>query len=258
MYNGTLYLVLGWCDRRAGATRDIDRWGIVPFDTALTSSLDWEIFNGNNTDMNNASGYQTTVTDINGMIDLEKGIASIHVLEFNGAYIRNITQASSAVVTTHQDHEFEDGDFVYFDLIQSGMTEINEMEGTVTVLTDTTFSVNINTTSFTAYDTTWFADVTNITQANPAVVTTNAAHGFSSGQSVSFYYVEGMPINGLVGTITVLTPTTFSVTIDTTALAAYTGGGMVFKGDSASDLTQGGVAYRNHCINKTVHLQNIF
>lgn len=245
MYNSTLYLLLGWCDRRGGAIRDEDRWGVIPFQTALTSTAEWELFEGDSFDLDNASGYQTTITDLNGMIDIEKGIPSIHVREFNAAYIKNITQANPAVVTTHADHEFEDDDFVYINLIQSGMTQINGMEGEVTVLSPTTFSVDINTTSFTAYDTSWYADITGITAANPAVVTTNAAHGFSNGQSVVFYYVEGMTqINALVGTVTVLTPTTFSVNIDASAFTAYTSGGMVFKGDAVGDITQGGVAYR--------------
>jgi hypothetical protein len=71
--------------------------------------------------------------------------------------------------------------------------------------------------------------VTNITQANPGVVTTDITHGLTTGQT-------GVEINGVVGmtaindvplTVTVLTPYTFSVGIDTSGFAAYISGGVV-------------------------------
>jgi hypothetical protein len=71
-------------------------------------------------------------------------------------------------------------------------------------------------------------DVTNITQANPGVVTTNLNHGYTNGQVVNISGVLGMvAINNVPLTITVLTPTTFSVGVNTLGYGAYTGGGVV-------------------------------
>ncbi len=72
--------------------------------------------------------------------------------------------------------------------------------------------------------------VTGITNANPAVVTTNLNHGFQTGQT-------GVQINGALGiagingvvfpAITVLSQTTFSIGVNTSASGTYTGGGVV-------------------------------
>jgi hypothetical protein len=68
--------------------------------------------------------------------------------------------------------------------------------------------------------------VSGITQASNGVVTTNLAHGFSTGQSVTLSNVVGMTgINGMPFTATVLTPKTFRTGIDTTGFGAYTSGG---------------------------------
>jgi hypothetical protein len=78
--------------------------------------------------------------------------------------------------------------------------------------------------------------ITAITNANPAVVTTASNHGFSSGFNVRVFYpyttsnVFGMPqINGLQGTIAVLSPTTFSISIDTTKFDMFSIGATTEK-----------------------------
>ena len=61
--------------------------------------------------------------------------------------------------------------------------------------------------------------ITAITQANPAVITTSFANNYVSGTIVrlDIPIADGMQqVNGLTGTITVLSPTTFSINIDTT------------------------------------------
>lgn len=61
-------------------------------------------------------------------------------------------------------------------------------------------------------------NVTGITNANPGVVTTDITHGFSSGQVINITGVTGMSgINNVPLTITVLSPHTFSIGINTTA-----------------------------------------
>jgi hypothetical protein len=68
--------------------------------------------------------------------------------------------------------------------------------------------------------------VSGITQANPGVVTTNLAHGLSTGAVLELLGVVGMTaLNGVSFTATVLTPTTFSIGINTTGYGAYVSGG---------------------------------
>lgn len=69
--------------------------------------------------------------------------------------------------------------------------------------------------------------VTNITNANPAVVTTDILHLYDTGDTVTFEGVTGMSgINGLPFTVTYLTPYTFSINKNSTASGAYVDGGV--------------------------------
>ena len=71
----------------------------------------------------------------------------------------------------------------------------------------------------------WTPDISfisAITKANPAVVTTTAAHGYTTGYSIRivfpfpYAYAFGMyQINGQSAVITVLSPTSFSISINT-------------------------------------------
>lgn len=71
-------------------------------------------------------------------------------------------------------------------------------------------------------------NVTGITNASPGVVTTDITHGFSSGQVINIAGVTGMVgINNVPLTITVLSPHTFSIGIDTTVSGSWTGGGLI-------------------------------
>jgi len=70
--------------------------------------------------------------------------------------------------------------------------------------------------------------VTGITNANPGVVTTNLNHNFSTGQVINIAGVVGMTsINNTPLTVTVLTPTTFSIGVNTTSYGTYSSGGVV-------------------------------
>lgn len=70
--------------------------------------------------------------------------------------------------------------------------------------------------------------VTNVTQANPGVVTTDLDHGFENGQAAEITGMNGMgPLNGVPLTITVISEKVFSVGIDTTAYPVYISGGVV-------------------------------
>jgi len=90
--------------------------------------------------------------------------------------------------------------------------------------------------------------ISNITQANPGVVTTRWAHGYLTGDPVQLNDVLGMTeVNELDFTVTVLTTTTFEIDRDTTGDTAYTSGGRADKilgfTTSSEDLVIGKVTY---------------
>jgi len=82
--------------------------------------------------------------------------------------------------------------------------------------------------------------ITGVSQANPGVVTTGIAHGYSTGDKIYIASVGGMTeINNKIFEITVLSPTTFSIGIDTTSLSAYTVGGTCALTDPTTDRVMG-------------------
>jgi len=72
------------------------------------------------------------------------------------------------------------------------------------------------------------ATITGITQANPAVVTTFAAHGFSNGDLIYIADVVGMTqVNNLIFTIANVTGTTFELSgTNSTGYTAWSSGGI--------------------------------
>ncbi|WP_300534337.1 ubiquitin-activating E1 FCCH domain-containing protein, partial [uncultured Mameliella sp.] len=80
------------------------------------------------------------------------------------------------------------------------------------------------------------AEISGITNANPAVVTATA-HGFTTGDTVLIEDVEGMiQINGETRTITVIDPDTFSFDRNATGYGAYTGGGVAWAEATIRDI----------------------
>jgi Baseplate J-like protein/Ubiquitin-activating enzyme E1 FCCH domain len=70
--------------------------------------------------------------------------------------------------------------------------------------------------------------VTNITNANPGVVTTNLNHGYSTGQSFEMSGIVGpTTLNGVPLTATVIDEKNFSIGVNTVSLPAYVSGGVV-------------------------------
>jgi hypothetical protein len=70
----------------------------------------------------------------------------------------------------------------------------------------------------------YISDISSITQSNPVVITTSSAHGLLSGNIVriSTVYNGSMPqINGQQGLATVLSPTTISMSINSTNYDAF-------------------------------------
>lgn len=69
--------------------------------------------------------------------------------------------------------------------------------------------------------------VSAITQANPAVVTTTLNHGLTTGNSTTISGALGMTGANGTWTVTVLTPTTFSIPYNASGAPAYTSGGVL-------------------------------
>jgi len=68
--------------------------------------------------------------------------------------------------------------------------------------------------------------VSGITLANPGVVTTNLAHGLASGETITLTGIVGTTqLNNVLLTVTVLTPYTFSIGLNTSGDTAYVSGG---------------------------------
>lgn len=68
--------------------------------------------------------------------------------------------------------------------------------------------------------------ITAITQANPAAVTTSAAHGYEDGDEVYISGVVGMTeVNGLLFFVTVTGANTFTIGVDSSAYTAYSSAG---------------------------------
>ncbi len=79
-------------------------------------------------------------------------IATYNLFYPSSRMIANITQAASAVVTTLVDHPYKVGQTVRFNVgPEYSMTQIDGMLGTITAVTTSTFTVNIDTTAFTAF-----------------------------------------------------------------------------------------------------------
>ena len=73
--------------------------------------------------------------------------------------------------------------------------------------------------------------ISSITNSNPAIITTTTDHGYSTGYNVRVFFpytvtnVFGMEqLADQTGTITVLSPTSFSIDIDTRSYAPFTQG----------------------------------
>jgi len=73
------------------------------------------------------------------------------------------------------------------------------------------------------------ANITGITNANPAVVTTAINHPYSNGDTVVITQVNGMTqINNVKAVVSGATPTSFALTgVDSSAYGVYTSGGLV-------------------------------
>jgi len=81
-------------------------------------------------------------------IDPTTGIATLTAL--SSFAISGISQGNPGTVTTSSAHGFSNGDEIYIKSVV-GMTEVNDTVFTISGVTATTFSIGVDTTSYTAY-----------------------------------------------------------------------------------------------------------
>lgn len=117
-------------------------------------------------------------------------------------FIANITAAASGVVTTLVDHGYAVGQKVRFTIPSNfGMVELNDLVGTITAVTTSTFTVNINTSGFSAYTFPTAAIVTAAGSINYATVipvgeSTSSDYSANTGDAVYNQGYIGMILAG--------------------------------------------------------------
>lgn len=90
--------------------------------------------------------------------------------------IANITQAASAVVTVTVPHKYVVGQVVAFRIgTDFGMSQLNGLSGAITAVTEYTFTVNIDTTGFTAFVWVDFTNATSYPEVLPVGDDTSVA-----------------------------------------------------------------------------------
>lgn len=124
-----------------------------------------------------------------------------------------------------------------FNLIKSGSSDYSIEQGATyraTVIWKTgTPAVPVNITGYTARmmmkasPIREASKIVGVSKANPGVVTTDGEHKLVSGQSVVLPGVGGMVELSSRYTVTVISPKTFSIGVDTTTFTTYTSGGTV-------------------------------
>ena len=157
------------------------------------------------------------------------------------ADLYHILKTDPAEFQTIQDHGFEVGDYVKVRSVV-GMTEVNGVLMEVdTVPAPWKFTAK-RVSDGTAVDASGYKafalNIDGITNANPAVITTNGTHNFKLGQPVTIDSVEGMnEINGIDAFVKTYTETTLTLVnattgrvVDSSSWGTRTGGGVIRSG----------------------------
>lgn len=183
---------------------------------------------------------QTLTT--NYTIDTTTGIitfvadATSSVDSNNVKTITAITNANPAVVTTSVAHGFVTGDKVKITSV-SGMTQVNNLYFTVTVINTTQFSLGVDSSAYGTYTSGGTVTKFGITQTNPVRVN-DTAHGFSNGDIIYINGALGMTqVNGKAFTVTNATTDYFELSgIDGTGYSAYISSASVYQYPQPTDI----------------------
>jgi len=163
--------------------------------------------------------YLAAVADVTATWDYVNGRVQLTAL--SSSVVTGVTKANPAVVTTSGSHGFSNGDTIWLETL-AGITQLNDRVYTIG-------GVGASTFQLTGVDTRTGL-ITAITKAASAVITTSNTHGFSNGQSVTFSGILGMTeLNNLVGTVSGVTGTSFTVSIDSTLFSTYVSVGYAYS-----------------------------
>ena len=129
--------------------------------------------------------------------------------------VGSVTKANPAVITSSYEHNLTTGQYIAFDDVE-GMTEINETPHstdwnmyTVTVISTTTFSIDVDSTSFTTHtaDTGTIREIVSFTDSTSPINIDNILYtpyeGFTRSAATmnSDMSVDTIDLTGIVGTI---------------------------------------------------------
>ena len=154
-----------------------------------------------------ANTYRYKVT----AIDRETGEESLAGIDGTAMGFTGVTQADPAVVTTTLVHGLATGDQIFIDAV-NGMTELNDRNFTVTVLTTTTFELdNLDSSGYSAYTSLGlayriYAEATSA--AAPSVGAPHVVAWTSPGGDISEYNIY-KEVNGVYGQIGIAQGTSF-------------------------------------------------
>lgn len=167
--------------------------------------------------------YDTTTGIVTFVADTTKSVNA----NSNKA-ITAITQANPGQVTA-VGHGFATGDKIKI-ISVGGMTQVNNLYFTITVVDADNFTIGVNTSAYTAYTSGGSAIKYGITQTN-SVRVNSTAHGFTNGQIVYLTAAAGMTeVNSLAFTVTNAATDYFELAgINGSAYTAYTGSGVISK-----------------------------
>ncbi len=128
-------------------------------------------------------------------VDTTNGIVTI-IADSTKTINVNITKAITAISqanpgqVTAVGHGFVDGDKIKI-ISVLGMTQVNNLYYTITVIDPDNFTIGVNTSGYTAYTSGGSAIKYGATQTNPVRIY-STAHGFSNADEVSIANVVGM------------------------------------------------------------------
>jgi hypothetical protein len=101
------------------------------------------------------STISTLIGPTSGPIPVRTGygqaVISSEQYPFSAAEITNVTRATQATVTTDRPHNLVSGEIIYIDNISDGMIQLNDRYVTVVTVTSLTFTINLNTSTFTTW-----------------------------------------------------------------------------------------------------------
>ena len=154
--------------------------------------------------------------------------------------ISAITTGILTLVTTAVDHDYVVGQLIRLIIPPAyGVRQLNEQQGYVILIPNPDeVLVDINSNNSDSFIPTPYTSViTNATQTNPCIITSN--NFFKMNQLLTISEVSGMTeLNGVNRLVLGATPTSITIDIDATLFGAYTFGGIAFLQEPVVNVPQ--------------------